>query len=112
MVNRAVTDHAGVVLIILALVSAFQLAYFSWQNRQNTNCQTRYNIALANNLQVRSEYTDRDRASLVTFIRRISEAKTREESRASLNDYLAEQNAIETERAKHPIPKLPPGKCS
>lgn len=112
LVNAWTTNHAGVVLIILALVSAFQLSYFSYHNRQVSSCQSRYNIAMAETLQTRSHYADQDRESLVTFIHRVSEAKSRTESRDALNDYLSTQERIDRERRSNPLPKLPPGKCS
>lgn len=112
MVNNWTTGHAGVVLIILALASAFQLAYFSWDNRQRSNCQTQYNTTMAATLQERSRYSDQDRESLVTFVRRISEAKTRQESREALSDYLATQERIDRDRKSNPLPKLPEGHCS
>lgn len=111
MVNSKVTKNAGWVLIILALVSAFQLAYFSWDNRQRSNCQVKYNSAMAEALQRRSQYADQDRESLVEFVRKVSQANTREKSRDALRNYLTTQERIDRERQANPLPHLPEGRC-
>lgn len=113
------TERAGVspryigwIVMILALLSVFQLAYFSWDNRSRTQCQTRYNVALADALRIRAQYAEQDRRNNVEFVRARGEAKTPEAARKALSEYLATQESIERARQENPIPELPPGRCS
>lgn len=112
------SDRLGLAVMVLALLTVVQLAWFSYDNRQQVNhdrkvteCQSKYNGAVSHSIQQRSQYSDEDRESLVTFIREISSAKTREQSRDALNEYLQRQDEITDARKRHPIPKLPAGEC-
>lgn len=113
------TDRLGAVVLVLALLTVGQLTWFSYDNRQQVNhdrqiteCQSAYNRAVSIAIQQRSQYSDEDRDSLVTFIREISTAKTREASRDALSKYLKRQDEITDARQRHPIPKLPAGECT
>lgn len=97
--------------MVLALVSLLQIGWFSYKSRQISNCQTAYNFNVAQVVDLRSQFADRDRNSLTSFIRTVAQAKTREESKAALDKYLATQDELEKQRDEHPIPKLPPGRC-
>lgn len=113
------TNRLGAIVLVLALLTVGQLTWFSYDNRQKasddrkiTECQSRYNRAVSVAIQQRSQYSDEDRESLVTFIRKVSTAKTREQSRDALNEYLRRQDEITDARQRHPIPKLPAGECT
>ena len=117
-VDHWLTDRIGAVILALALLTALYLAYNSYQDRQDASedrrradCQSNYNQAVSVSIRERSKYADEDRESLVTFIRKVSTAKTREESRDALSEYLKRQDEISDARKRHPVPALPPGRC-
>lgn len=109
--NRWVQMHSGLIVIAVALVMASVLSWSSYRNRQNSDCQTRYNLAVSKALRERSAYAEQDRQSLVTFVQRISRATTRQASRDALDDYLTTQAQIDVQRRANPIPLLDPGRC-
>lgn len=112
IVDNWLARHVGPIVLILALLGGIQLVYFSYKNRQVTSCQANYNLAVSKAIRERAKYADQDRQSLVTFVREVSAAKSRAESRASLVKYLQTQDEIDVARKQHPIPNLPAGRCS
>lgn len=98
-------------VLILALASAAQLAYFSNRNGQITACQVRYNVALARTIDERSEIASNDRVALNEMIRLIVTGRTPEERSRAVRMYLAQQDLSDKLRAQNPYPKLPPGEC-
>lgn len=56
-----------VVVIGLALATVLQSAYFSYEQRQGTECLTDYNEDFAKVAQQRSDWVEEDRDALLTF---------------------------------------------
>lgn len=98
-------------VLILALASAAQLAWFSHRNGEITSCQVEYNRALAKALDERSEIATDDRESMTLLVRTVFTSRTRTDSVGALQTYLATQDELEKQRTKNPLPKLPPGNC-
>lgn len=98
-------------VLILALASAIQLAWFSRENVKITSCQTRYNQALAQALRERSQIATDDRTNMTRLVRTITTGKTREERTGALRTYLSTQERLDADRNSQPLPNLPPGKC-
>lgn len=100
-------------VVLVTLVSAAQLAWFSYQQRRTTSCQADYNQAFIQALRVRASIADSDRESLAVMVRAITEAKSGEESRKALDDYLATKARNDAERSQAPLPedKFPTDHC-
>lgn len=106
--HRAVTA----LVVIVTLVSGTQLAWFSYQQRETTECQSTYNQAFIDALRVRTSIADSDRENLTQMVKAITEAKTGEDSRKALNEYLATKARNDEERAQAKYPDVPPsGHC-
>lgn len=119
IVDEWVTRKIRLIILILALLTVGQMAYFSYQSRTDsdnrnkvTQCQVDYNRAVSAAVKARAIYSQQDRDSLVAFVREVATAKTRAQSRASLEKYLRTQDEIDRNRQSHPIPDPPAGKCS
>lgn len=99
-------------VVIVTLVSGMQLAWFSYEQRETTECQSKYNQAFTDALRVRAVVADSDRENLTKMVKAITEAKTPEDSRKALDEYLATKARNDVERAQAKYPDVPPsGRC-
>lgn len=94
-------------VVIVTLVSGTQLAWFSYQQRETSECQSNYNQAFIDALRVRTTIADSDRENLTQMVKAITEAKTGEDSRKALNEYLATKARNDVERAQAKYPDVP-----
>lgn len=97
----------GVSMAVLAVLTVVGVGFDQYQTHQTAECQARYNIAFERSLQARSAISDSDRQSLATLVQEVIDAKTRNDSRAALSQYLATKTANDKRRAQNPIPALP-----
>jgi hypothetical protein len=109
--RRAELDPFKVVVAIIVFGSALYLAWFSFDNRRISECQTEYNTRVAEVTNRRAQIAQEDRISLVTLIRRVTETTNRQRSRAAVVEYLQTQDELDRKRRANPIPKLPEGAC-
>lgn len=107
--------HRGLALfvVLVTLVSAAQLAWFSYQQRQTTSCQAKYNQAFINALRVRTSISNDDRESLARMIEAIVNSTSPEENRKAFADYLATKarNDEERKQAQAQYPDFPTDSC-
>lgn len=96
----------------IVTVSALQLAVLSYQNRQITACQTKYNTQVATVLRARALITDDERKAQVRFLLSLRSAKSQAESNRKFQQYLAQVAGFEARRQNNPIPELSGGKCT
>lgn len=94
-------------VVVVTLVSGTQLAWFSYQQRETTECQSKYNQAFIDALRVRSVIADSDRENLSTVVQEIINAKTAEEANAARQRYLDTKARNDAERAQARYPDVP-----
>lgn len=97
----------SVLVIVLTLVMAGQLAWFSYEQRQTTECQARHNQQFIDAIRVRSALADQDRTNLGNLVTAITGATNSTESRAALQKYVETKARIDAEREQAQWPALP-----
>lgn len=106
--TKKVVDHhrrnvtLGTVLMLLALVTSVQLAWYSYDNNQRSQCQAEYNSAFARVLAERAEIADEDREALRGLVIEILNPDP--PSDVDLQGFLDELRDNEKQRKESPIP--------
>lgn len=95
-----------IVLVIVAILTILQGAYFSYRSREEARCQTRINEKFLAVLKDRSDTNEADRKNISTMVEKVVNAKTREDTRQALDRYLAEKQRIDAQRKNLPYPDL------
>lgn len=98
------TGRIGLFVLMLAFVALAQTLYFTYQERQIADCQTRVNATLIDTLEQRSVIANADRESMETLISEVSQAQSQEDVAAAFAGF--EQRKIENEKLRNAF-KLP-----
>jgi hypothetical protein len=108
------TRAVSALLVLLAIGSTFQIMYFQHQQERQaaqlakvTDCQYRVNKALIEVLSNRQNPTQEKDKRLVDMVQAILTAKSREESRKVLTDFIDAMNALDATRTSNPYPTIP-----
>ena len=96
----------GGVLIILALVTVLQGAYFTYQQRSATQCLSEYNETLAAVQQRRADWAEEDRQALLTFLNAYDGDAPAAYRQATLKDLRDTYRRNGERRAATPLPEL------
>lgn len=88
-----------------------QAWYFHHQDDDQKSCIASQFQKLTNSYTARAKITGRDSRAKTKVITEISKAKTNDEVRSALNEFLVAQKDIDADRKAHPVPPFPPGKC-
>lgn len=111
--RRTSTDHplsvprwVGVVVIVLSLFTVGQAWYFARQNRETSDCQVATIKEFQKALTTRTDVATEDRRVIDKLVLDVTQATTREQSRAALEAYVAARKANDIERAKSPLPEI------
>lgn len=104
----------GAFLVILAIASIVQISYFQQEQatqsrelRNVSDCQYRVNKALLDALASRQDPSkDKDQA-LTDMVLAVLNAKSREDSRKALKDFIAATDKLNATRTANPYPTVP-----
>lgn len=99
--------YFGWVLIVLALCTVLQVAYYTTEQREAVECLSEYNRAFAAATTVRLDINERDRASNVKLIQSTINSTSRETSQSALREYLETQKMLDEARDNNETPKFP-----
>lgn len=104
----------GIVLILLAIFSVLQGAYFHVEDSAQRDCLAKVVRQMRASIETRVAIADRDSRNKTITIRRVATAnaenKPREVMRA-LDDFVMEDDKINVMRENNPVPPLPEGRC-
>jgi len=100
----------GIVVIVLAIFTVAQGAYFSWENNQKADCQAQFNADFASVLAKRAQWANEDKAAEIKLWRDFLAAKPGQ-ARSILQDYLVATARTDKLRAENPLPKLEDRNC-
>lgn len=95
--------------ILVAVVSVFtvgQAWYFARQDRETAHCQAVTIREFQTALTVRTRVAEEDRKVLDKLVLDITNATTREQSRAALESYVTARAANDAQRARSPLPEI------
>lgn len=100
----------GWIVIVLALFTILQAAYFTFENQQNVECQAKYNAAVAEVQNRRGEWIDEDRAVLIDFFKTVyNKPADDEEELQAFRNLIRTYDRNSALRAENPLPSLPGG---
>jgi hypothetical protein len=101
-------------LLILAAASVVQLVYFQHEQAEQartlasaTECQYQVNKVLLDVLKTRGVPQDEGNQRLVVMAESILNAKTREESRKAIEDFIVAMKKLNETRGNTPYPDIP-----
>lgn len=101
----------GSLLIFLAICMLLQAWYFHSQDNDQKSCIAQQFHKSSVVQAARGKLVERDSAAKTEVIKEIAKAKTKEDVRNALDEYLVTQTKIDSDRKDHQIPPFPPGKC-
>lgn len=105
-VEKTPQSKFGVFLVVLAIFTVIQTAYFSYEQNRVTECLSNYNHSLAEVQNLRAQWLDQDRQAFIEFFDTYQGNPTEEERRAAFFN-LIETYEKNTERRKStPLPRL------
>jgi uncharacterized protein HemX len=99
----------GIVVVILAVITVANSAYFTWQQQQVSDCQADVNSQFIEALKSRSSTADDDRTALKELATTI--VNHPEQAGEALQDYVSTLKASDKERKRNPLPPLPEETC-
>lgn len=102
----------GTVLIILGICMILQAWYFHHNDIIQKKCLADQITAVTKSYTARAKITQRDSEAKTKVIKEVAQAKTQEQVRSALNEFLTTQNQIDEDRKNHPVPPFPPGTCT
>lgn len=94
----------AIVVLVLALVTVFQSAYFSWEQRRGTECLAQYNEDFAIAAQQRTAWADEDRAALKEFMKTYRRSGPEEEKDAAWEALVSTYDQNDKNREATPYP--------
>jgi hypothetical protein len=101
------TPGAKIAFTFLTLAVALSLAWTSFQNREITECQSKYNAAVTKVLRERAVLNEADRQSVANLARSLLELPTQDARRRALEEYVLTQDRITRQREATPLPNIP-----
>jgi len=109
--EHGVPRWLGVVLIALSLITVGEGYYFNRQDKQQVECQARYNEDFARALMLRNTWANEDRDANAKMWRDVLAGASPAIRRQSVVDYLATIDRNNEKRAKTPLPNLDQRNC-
>jgi hypothetical protein len=98
----------GLFLVMLSLLTVLQSAYFSWEQRQSSECFADYNEAFSTVQTLRAGWIDSDRQALIDFLSIYDGSEpSPEEARDALNQLTDKYENVSRLREDTPLPVLP-----
>lgn len=106
--ERTRLGKVGIFLIVMAIFTVIQSAYFSFEQNKATKCLAEYNNDLASVQQVRAKWADEDRKAMMDFFDTYqSQPPPNQEERIRAFEKLTSTYDKNTERRKDtPLPHL------
>lgn len=95
------------VIIVLAVGSVVTMSYTMNRQQQTLTCQAGYNEAFVAALEERSTAAAADRQAQRVFLTGIATARTPEQSRAQMENYLRALDQADERRDDNPLPQRP-----
>lgn len=118
--ERERTDHQlpkvpgnrllGWIVIILAVFTVAQGAYYAYDRNEITQCQARYNADFANVVAKRAQWADEDKQAELKLFRDLLSAKPGTGGKI-LQQYLDATTRTDKLRQENPLPKLEDRNC-
>lgn len=106
-------DPFKIMIAVVVFGSALYLAWFSYDNRQRTECQANYNSDVARVVETRNAITDQERRAQVSFFLKLAEAgNNRQQSSKIFRAYIDQVKQFQKQRDQNPIPHLSERACS
>lgn len=98
----------GMLVLLLATFTVIQGAYFTYQQRQATECLSEYNRDFAEVQQLRTDWAQEDRDALVSFFKTFESATDSEVRRQAFLNLISTYQRNGVKRAENPPPELEP----
>lgn len=95
-----------VAVVVIALITVAQTAWFSYEQRQEAACQTQINRQFLDVIKERSETNESDRENVAKMVEDIVKAKSGKETRKALDRYLTTKQQIDAKRERLPYPDV------
>lgn len=96
----------GIAIIVLSIITVGQAWYFAQRDRAIAECQATTVREFQTALAARNNVNDEDRRVIDKLVLDITQATTREQSRAALEAYVKARATNDAERAKNPLPGI------
>lgn len=96
---------------VLVILSSAGVIWLGVQDRQQTECNARYNDLQARSQQARSEAAERDRQALNALVRSLVDENTAD-GREQVRRYLETIEQTDKERQENPVPPPPADLCN
>lgn len=96
---------------VLVILSSAGVIWLGVQDRQQTECNARYNDLQARSQQARSEAAERDRQALNALVRSLVDENTAD-GREQVQRYLETIEQTDKERQENPVPPPPADLCN
>lgn len=96
----------GTFLLLLAAFTVLQSAYFTYQQREATECLSDYNETIASVQQLRADWVDQDRQALLVFFKNYADDEDADAHRAALINLMNTYERNSINRAETPLPEL------
>lgn len=105
-------DPFKIMIAVIVFGSALYLAWFSYDQRQRSECQAKYNTDVARVVETRNAITDRERKAQVSFFLKLAEVgNNRQESSKIFRSYITQVKEFQRQRDQNPIPHLSERAC-
>lgn len=120
--ERERTDHKvtpekrsrllGFIVVLLALLSVLEGAYYTWDTEKKTACQAHYNADFTKVVGLRAQWADDDKRALNKMLSDILGAAGQPgKGRDILIKYIQSTERTDKLRAENPLPKLEDRNC-
>lgn len=99
-------DRVGFIVIVVAFVALAQLLYFTYEQRQHTQCQANVNSAFLDTIKQRSSLNDARDESFETLIADVTKATTQDDVTKAFASFQVRKQSIQKLRDSFSYPDI------